>query len=365
VCAPRLPEPSRQGQDRSVLRGSRRAGLGRSSRENVGGQRRTVALGEHRAAIAAGHRGATEERWCEHCGDSLGVLPVGSTRRFCNRSHAKASQWANERDKLIEAQRGPGEERWCKYCGDSLGWVPTHRFERGEGRFCGHSHRMRWQWEQTLPGLLRERSGREVKCPKCGREKGYRRPSRIGTEYCASCSSGLQKANLALYREKARRTFEELLKSGDALSRHDVSRQLQRSGGHLTRWIRAGVLPTREERVPGMGRVHLFDRATVERLERRRVARKLPRRVKRIVDLAPRRRGAPKKDAQRAELRRLFYKLRREFTGRSDWDVCTSVADRYVRAHPEGWPRYKRAEDGGLRPEDEVKATHRVWKAVQ
>jgi hypothetical protein len=40
-----------------------------------------------------------------------------------------------------------------------------------------------------------------------------------------------------------------------------------------------------------MGRVLLFDRPTVERLERKRLARKLPRRVGQITDLIPRRRG--------------------------------------------------------------------------
>jgi hypothetical protein len=172
---------------------------------------------EHRAAIAAGHRGPARERSCEYCGESLGVLPVGSTRRFCNRSHAKAWQWANERDKLTEAQRGPGEERSCIRCGHPLGWVAARQSERGRGRFCGGSCRMRWQWEQAVCGLRRERSGREVTCPGCGTEKGYRRQSRIGTEYCARCRGHSEEANLALFREKARRRFAELLAEGDAL----------------------------------------------------------------------------------------------------------------------------------------------------
>jgi hypothetical protein len=321
---------------------------------------------EHRAAIAEGHRGAAEERWCEcGCGESLGVLPVSSTRRFRNRSHAKKAHWAKERDKLIEAMRGPGEERSCRYCGRSLGWVAAHQLKRGRGQFCGHSHRMRWQWEQAVSGLRRERSGREVTCPGCGREKGYRRPSRIATERCASCSRKSQAAHLALLHGKARRAVEALLEEADALDRRDAARRLQRSPGHLTRWIQAGALKTREASVPGMGSVHLLDRADVERLERKRLARKLPSRVKRITDLIPRRRGRPRNDAQRAELRHLFYELRRELTGRSDWDVCLSVARRHFRAHPEAWPDYAPADDGGLRPEDEEKATHRVWKAVQ
>jgi hypothetical protein len=320
---------------------------------------------EHRAAIAEGHRGPTEERWCEHCGESLGVLPVGSTRRFCNRSHAKASQWANERDKLIEAMRGPGEERSCKYCGRSLGWVAAHQLKRGRGQFCGHSHRMLSQWKQAVCGLRRERSGREVRCPDCGKEKGYRRPSRIGTEYCASCSSDRQEDNLTVLRDKARRRYEKLLADGEALSRPEAARRLQRSGGHLTRWIRAGVLETREAHVPGMGRVHLIEPASVERLERKRHARKLPRRVKRITNLLPRPRGAHKKGAQRAEWLRIFYELRRQLTGRSDMDVCASVADLHFRAHPEAWPKYTPAGDGGLHPEDEYRAARRVWMAVR
>jgi hypothetical protein len=271
---------------------------------------------EHRAAIAAGHRGPAAERWCKHCGDSLGVLPIGSTRLFCNRSHAKAWHWANERDKLIQAQRGPGEERACIRCGRSLGWVAAGQFEGGRGRFCGHSCTMRWEWEQAVSGLRRGRTGREVTCPACGKEKGYRRPSRIGNEYCASCSSHRQEAHLALLRGKARHAYETLLAQSDALSRQDVARRVQRSGGHLTRWIRAGALTTREEHLPGMGPVHLFDRASVERLERRRLARKLPRRVKRINDLIPRRRGpapsvgpSPIDVARNAEIQRARVEL--------------------------------------------------------
>ena len=96
----------------------------RKSREDVRGEEGTAAVGRDRAAIAAGHRGPAEERWCKHAAKSLGVLPVGSTRQFCNRPHAKAWHWANDRDKLIEAMRGPGEERSCRYCGRALGWVP-------------------------------------------------------------------------------------------------------------------------------------------------------------------------------------------------------------------------------------------------
>jgi hypothetical protein len=323
---------------------------------------------EHRAAIAEGHRGAAEERWCEYCGESLGVLPVGSSRRFCNRSHAKASQWANERDKLIEAQRGPGEERSCKHCGRSLGWVPARQLERGRGQFCGHSCRMRSQWEQAVSGLRRERSGREVTCPGCGTAKGYRRPSRISTEYCASCSRHAQEASLALLRDKARQRFA-LLTNGDALTRQDVARRLQRSPGHLTRWIRAGVLKTREEYVPGMGRVHLFDRVSVERLEQRRLARKLPRRVKRITDLIPRRRGRPPSAgpspidvARNAEIQRARVEM--QAAGRSVSDRAVRLRAARTMAARQPWllpADY--VEDGHLRPHHDYAANALLAKA--
>jgi hypothetical protein len=191
---------------------------------------------EHRAAIAAALRGPAEEPWCKHCGESMGVLPVGSTKQFCNRSHAKASQWANRRETIyepvVEANRrrakSPGEDRSCIRCGQSLGYVRGSQLERGRGRFCSGSCRMRHQWEQAVCGLRRERSGRVVTCPGCGREKGYRRPSRIGTEYCATCHADSQEANLALLRDRARRAYEKLLAEGDTFSRREAARRVRR-----------------------------------------------------------------------------------------------------------------------------------------
>ena len=98
-------------------------------------------------------------------------------------------------------------------------------------------------------------------------------------------------------------------------------------------------------------------------------SRMLPKRVKRIADWVPPPMGRRRKEAERKELRHIFYELRPKMTDRSDFDVCVSVADRYARTHPpdgpDGWPEYTRAEDGGLRGEDARNAARRVWKMIQ
>jgi hypothetical protein len=78
----------------------------------------------------------------------------------------------------------------------------------------------------------------------------------------------------------------------------------------------------------------------------------------------PKRAGAPRKDALKAEWRRLFYELRRTLAGWSDFAVWVSVADAHFRADPEAWPKYAPDEDGGLQAEDERKAAQGVWAAI-
>jgi hypothetical protein len=81
--------------------------------------------------------------------------------------------------------------------------------------------------------------------------------------------------------------------------------------------------------------------------------------------LTPKRAGAGRKDTLHEEWRRLFYALRRQLVGWSDLQVCASVAELDFRSHPEAWPKYAAADDGGLRPEDEGKAARRVWMAIR
>jgi hypothetical protein len=79
----------------------------------------------------------------------------------------------------------------------------------------------------------------------------------------------------------------------------------------------------------------------------------------------PKRAGASKKERQRARWLTMFYALRRELPGCSDFQVCVSVAERDFRQNPGAWPTYARADAGGLRPEDERRAGQRVWAAIQ
>jgi hypothetical protein len=97
-----------------------------------------------------------------------------------------------------------------------------------------------------------------------------------------------------------------------------------------------------------------------------RMARVQARAADRVSKLKRRRpnAGAPRKDALKAEWRRMFYELRQQLEGWSDFQVCMSVADAHFRAHPDVWKRYTATADGGLRPEDERKAAQRIWAAI-
>lgn len=80
--------------------------------------------------------------------------------------------------------------------------------------------------------------------------------------------------------------------------------------------------------------------------------------------LTRRRAGAPRKAELYKLWRSMFYELRPQLAGWSDFQVCVSVADRDLRENPEEWRRYTPADDGGLRAEDERKAAQRVWAAI-
>jgi hypothetical protein len=242
-----------------------------------------------------------EPRWCEWCGNYLGVVRGCHIRegkgRFCNRSHAAKWRAAHNDEKRLEAVRAanaarakyPAEPRSCLRCGKDLGRVRGSRIHAGRGRFCSHSCVMRWYWENEPQGLRRPRLGRVATCA-CGRKTRYLWPSRAGQRYCTRCRSQRREvlAHLAFMREEDRNALRQIRREEDLYDRHDAAARLGRSPGHITRYVVDGVLTPVVREIRGVAYL-LFRRDDVERLARRlRRARKRP---KRIRDLRPKRRG--------------------------------------------------------------------------
>jgi hypothetical protein len=74
------------------------------------------------------------------------------------------------------------EKRWCEWCGEALGVVLGRKLAKGHGRFCDNRC-------AALAQHAPQKAGAEVTCPGCGVTR-YRRPSvlaRRQTSYCGSC----------------------------------------------------------------------------------------------------------------------------------------------------------------------------------
>ena len=114
------------------------------------------------------------------------------------------------------------------------------------------------------------------------------------------------------------------------------------------RWEREKFVENwrQERKLPGSGR---------ERVRKRRKA------------FASRRStGASRKTELHAEWQAMFAEWRSRLApGWSDWEVCKSVADEHFRMRRGAWRKYEPGVDGGLRPEDESRATLRVYQAIQ
>jgi hypothetical protein len=203
-----------------------------------------------------------EERWCEYCGKSLGAIPGGQLRhgkgRFCDHSCHMSWRWANQRQDRMEDMGKAAEtrrkyeqaERSCRHCGKSLGLLNGSRIVSGRGHFCSRRCVMLHGWSQG--GLRRERTGQLVKCPGCGAER-YRRPSRLGTDYCRKCRGELPdvQAPLLDQHEQRRAGIAERRKSGLWVI-GDIAQRWGRSTGHVWRVASEGFLKTEPFVVAGV-----------------------------------------------------------------------------------------------------------------
>ena len=228
----------------------------------------------HRAAIAAALRHPTEVRECAHgaCSEMFEVR-TSSRQRCCCHSCAAFQRWVEKREQLLgpiraanERRRQPRKERQCQWCRASLGLVPVHRIHSGRGRFCSHSHSMRWLWARRPEALRRPRFGRVVTCA-CGRETRYLRPSRLPREQCRHCRgrSPEVRAHLALLREEHRAELERVKQAEGLVDRHEARARLRRSRSHITRWAASAVLPPVRREIGGVTHL-LFKDEDIQRV---------------------------------------------------------------------------------------------------
>lgn len=346
---------------------------------------------EHRANIGASLRQYEAEHRTCRCGTVFEVQRSNPDQRSCSPSCAAYLRWEEHSDTYNEAAREAGERkrrhervpRSCEWCGTSLGEVPAHRLAAGRGRFCSHSHVMKWLWARRPDAVRQPRLGRVVTCA-CGRETRYLRPSRMARERCRHCqgTSGEVRAHLALLREEQRAELKRVKQAEGLVDRQEARVRLRRSGGHLTRWAASAVLPPARRQIGGVTYL-LFKEGDVARVEGR-LARE-PQSKRKWVEAARlrlKRRGPKPRQGPSAfdELcSELFPKARAELVDRYEREMAAGHND-VPKRPPSNWAVAERVASqvpaallpngyfvapGQLHPERRELATRIVWRSLK
>ncbi len=320
-----------------------------------------------------------EERSCEQCGKSIGVVPPSRLAkgegRFCGLSCAVASR------PRVPRTYPAGEERACERCGKSR-YVPGWLIARGGGRFCTRScaasdrvtlnhapiralradrercatEIVRLKAEQGLVGIaeLAERTG--LSLPAI-----YSRYSRGQLPKASRAVDG----HTLLVPEPAAKAFVTALARSDSPYRKcwlevepEVARLISR--GHLAR-LRDNGLTDAEARA-------VLRVQAEERVKRRR----------RVL---PHRSGRPIADATRewaASLLEIERELHENHAIRdtlglaperppSRYAAACELVYRDAQAHPERWPanHYPRTPDGEITADATRLGAGRILRAVK
>lgn len=268
-------------------------------------------------------------RDCAGCGARAFAPLYGRQRRW----------WCddcNGRDKH------PPEQRQCEVCSTDLGVVPGHVLAAGGGRFCGHSCSAHSKW---MTGVLNE----QTVAP--------------GRNALARLLARRQKAHL------------EIKAQPGVLTIPAAAERLFVSTSRLYTWAGRGWLPF-------VDHGHFYTTDDVGLTQLLRILAKVNSRYlldpqyanakARVVHarralILPHRAGAKPKDALKAEWRQLFYAFRQTLSGRSNLDICRTVADHHFRtcSDPTVWRKYEPNDDDGIRAEDEANAARRIWMAIR
>jgi len=185
------------------------------------------------------------ERDCAGCGEPMGEVPESQ------RYHSRACL---SRARALE-------ERWCEWCGKSLGLVSAAKIAAGGARFCSNSHHLKWEHAQgNIPA--QPQSGETITCPGCGASR-YRPPSHVGSTggYCIVCFNQTTEARARIEANKRRlRDLEQgigELRASGLRTTFEVADTYAVAQWTVLRWVAAGRLRAEVHKTRG-GKVVLI-----------------------------------------------------------------------------------------------------------